>query len=245
MNNNDRTDELNKGFSLVELVIVIAILAIVGLILGTLITTGINLYQRQNKDLNLQTRSQLLQSQITTYITNADLGLYMPEGADESSTMFAVLSIDNDYYDKNVGSAQKQSDFENGTIHARAAIIAYDSEQSKIFYVAGADGSADGIPVIAEFEDGKVKKVTITDSKSMYSDDMTTWPVLSDYVSDFKVKVVDDAKVVNVEMALEYSERIYAYDFTVALRNDTSLYGPKSSEESESSTEGSESEYRY
>ena len=244
MNNNDRPDELNKGFSLVELVIVIAILAIVGLILGTLITTGINLYQRQNKDLNLQTRSQLLQSQITTYITNADLGLYMPEGADESSSIFAVLSIDNEYY-KSVGSAQKQSDFENGTIHARAAIIAYDSEQRKIYYVAGAEGSADGIPVIAEFEDGKVKKVTITDSESMYSDDMTTWPVLSDYVSDFKVKVVDDAKVVNVEMALEYSERIYTYDFTVALRNDTSLYGPKSSEESEGSTEGSESEYRY
>ena len=189
MNNNDRTDELNKGFSLVELVIVIAILAIVGLILGTLITTGINLYQRQNKDLNLQTRSQLLQSQITTYITNADLGLYMPEGADESSTMFAVLSIDNDYYDKNEGSAQKQSDFENGTIHARAAISAYDSEQSKIYYVAGAEGSADGIPVIAEFEDGKVKKVTITDSESMYSDDMTTWPVLSDHVSDFYLDI--------------------------------------------------------
>lgn len=229
MNNNDRPDELNKGFSLVELVIVIAILAIVGLILGTLITTGINLYQRQNKDLNLQTRSQLLQSQITTYITNADLGLYMPEGADESSSMFAVLSIDNEYY-KNVGSAQKQSDFENGTIHARAAIIAYDSEQSKIYYVAGADGSADGIPVIAEFEDGKIKAVT-AESGSMYPDNMADWPVLSDYVSDFKVKVVDDAKVVNVEMALEYSERIYTYDFTVALRNDTSLYGPKSSEE--------------
>lgn len=243
MNNNDRTDELNKGFTIVELVIVIAILAIVGLILGTLITTGINLYQRQNKDLNLQTRSQLLQSQITTYITNADLGLYMPEGADESSSMFAVLSIDNKYYEKK--DSAKQSDFENGTIHARAAIIAYDSEQSKIYYVAGADGSADGIPVIAEFEDGKVKKVTITDSESMYSDDMTTWPVLSDYVSDFKVKVVDDAKVVTVEMALEYSERVYTYDFTVALRNDTSLYGPKSSEESENSTEGSESEYRY
>ena len=244
MNNNDRTDELNKGFSLVELVIVIAILAIVGLILGTLITTGVNLYQRQNKDLNLQTRSQLLQSQITTYITNADLGLYMPEGADESSTMFAVLSIDNDYYDKNGGSAQKQSDFENGTIHARAGVIIYVSEQSKIYYIAGDEYSADGIPVIAVFEDGKIKTVT-ADSESMYSDDMATWPVLSDYVSDFKVKVVDDAKVVNVEMALEYSERIYTYDFTVALRNDTSLYGPKSSEESEGSTEGSESEYRY
>lgn len=229
MNNNDRTDELNKGFSLVELVIVIAILAIVGLILGTLITTGVNLYQRQNKDLNLQTRSQLLQSQITTYITNADLGLYMPEGADESSSMFAVLSIDDEYY-KEKGSTQKQSDFENGTIHARAAIIAYDSEQSKIYYVAGADGSADGIPVIAEFEDGKIKAVT-AESGSMYSDNMADWPVLSDYVSDFKIKVVDDAKVVNVEMALEYSERIYTYDFTVALRNDTSLYGPKSSEE--------------
>lgn len=229
MNNNDRTDELNKGFSLVELVIVIAILAIVGLILGTLITTGVNLYQRQNKDLNLQTRSQLLQSQITTYITNADLGLYMPEGADESSSMFAVLSIDDEYY-KEKGSTQKQSDFENGTIHARAAIIAYDSEQSKIYYVAGTDGSADGIPVIAEFEDGKIKAVN-AESGSMYPDNMADWPVLSDYVSDFKVKVVDDAKVVNVEMELEYSERIYTYDFTVALRNDTSLYGPKSSEE--------------
>lgn len=243
MNNNDRPDELNKGFSLVELVIVIAILAIVGLILGTLITTGINLYQRQNKDLNLQTRSQLLQSQITTYITNADLGLYMPEGADESSSMFAVLSIDDEYY-KEKDPAQKQSDFENGTIHARAAIIAYDSEQSKIYYIAGDEYSADGIPVTAVFEDGKIKTVT-ADSESMYSDDMADWPVLSDYVSDFKVKVVDDAKVVNVEMALEYSERIYTYDFTVALRNDTSMYGSKSSEESEGSTEGSESEYRY
>lgn len=235
MNKIDRSDELNKGFTIVELIIVIAILSIVGLILGMLITTGVNLYQRQNKDLNLQTRSQLLQSQLTTYITNADLGIYAPELSGETdqgsgfiSTSFAVLSIDNEYYkDK---SSQKQTDLENGTIHARASIITYDSEQSKIYYLAGNNDSADGIPVIAVFEDGKIKTVT-AESGSMYSDNMEDWPVLSDYVSDFKIKVPSDAKVVYVEMALEYSERIYTYDFTVALRNDTSLYGPKSSEQ--------------
>lgn len=235
MNKIDRSDELNKGFTIVELIIVIAILSIVGLILGMLITTGVNLYQRQNKDLNLQTRSQLLQSQLTTYITNADLGIYAPELSGETdqgsgfiSTSFAVLSIDNEYYkDK---SSQKQTDLENGTIHARASIITYDSEQSKIYYLTGNNDSADGIPVIVVFEDGKIKTVT-AESGSMYSDNMEDWPVLSDYVSDFKIKVTSDAKVVYVEMALEYSERIYTYDFTVALRNDTSLYGPKSSEQ--------------
>lgn len=235
MNRIDRSDELNKGFTMVELIIVIAILSIVGLILGTLITTGVNLYQRQNKDLNLQTRSQLLQSQLTTYITNADLGVYAPEDMDTAffpsgsvTTIFATLSIDDEYY-KGVGSAQKKSDFEAGTIHALAGIIAYSSEQEKAYYFTGFGGSVDGLPVIATFVDGKITSLTATES-GIISEDISKWPVLSDYVSDLKIDVVSKSQVVNIEMGLEYSERVYTYDFTVALRNDTSLYGPKRSE---------------
>lgn len=225
------SDELNKGFTIVELVIVIAILSIVGLILGTLITTGVNLYQRQNKDLNLQTRSQLLQSQITTYITNADLGIYAPATGDSSffpsgsvTTIFATLSLNEDYYaDKS--NDELYADFESGLIHARAGIIAFSEENSSVYYFTGFNGSADGLPVTVTFVNGIVTLVT-ADESSIVSEDITTWPVLSDYVNGFEIDYTSGDSVVNVKMELEYSGRTYDYDFSIAIRNDTSLYGP-------------------
>lgn len=232
-------DELNKGFTLVELIIVIAIMSIVGLILGTLITTGVNLYQRQNKDLNLQTRSQLLQSQITTYITNADLGVYAPRTGDAAffpsenvSEIFAMLTINKDYY-QGQGTADINKDIESGTIHARASVIAFSKDNGSVYYFTGYNGAADGLPVTAVFESGIIKSVT-PDEGGIASEDITTWPVLSDFVSDFKIDYESGDESVNIQMALEYSERTYNYDFTIALRNDTSLYGAnKSSEESD------------
>jgi prepilin-type N-terminal cleavage/methylation domain-containing protein len=223
-------DELNKGFTIVELIIVIAIMSIVGLILGTLITTGVNLYQRQNKDLNLQTRSQLLQSQITTYITNADLGLYAPENGDAAffpskdvSTIFAMLTVNKEYYSSQ-GTADINKDIEAGTIHAKASVIAFNKESGTVYYFTGFNGAADGLPVTAVFESGVITSVT-PDGSGIASEDITKWPVLSDYVSEFKIGYKGGDESVNVQMALEYSERTYNYDFTIALRNDTSLYG--------------------
>lgn len=229
-----KTDEFNKGFTIIELVIVIAILAIVGLILGTLITTGVNLYQRQNKDLNLQTRSQLLQSQITTYITNADLGIYAPSAIDTAffpssnvTTIFALLSLNDDYYSE-LSTTETNSEFSSGTIHAMASVIAFSEDQSSVYYFTGFDGSVDGIPVTVTFAKGVIESVT-ADESSIVSEDITKWPVLSDYVSDFEIDYTNGDDAVNVKMALEYSGRTYNYDFTVALRNDTSIYGADNS----------------
>ena len=232
------SDELNSGFTLVELILVIAIMSIVGLILGTLITTGVNLYQRQNKDLNLQTRSQLLQSQITTYITNADLGIYAPEVFDtvffptkNVTTIFATLSLNEEYYKEH--ASDLASDYESGKIHAKACVIGFCADNNTVYYFTGFGGATDGLPVTAVFENGKVVSVT-ADFNSIAGEDITKgWPVLSDHVSafDFDYKSGDEA--VNVRMKIEYSSREYNYDFTVALRNDTSLYGANVSSDSD------------
>ena len=71
------------------------------------------------------------------------------------------------------------------------------------------------------------------DYNSIAGQDITGWPVLSDCVSAFNIDYKSGDEAVNIKMKIEYSSREYNYDFTVALRNDTSLYGANVSSDSD------------
>jgi len=62
----------NKGFSLIELVISISLLAIIsGMLLGFM-TTGSNMYRRVSTDVSLQMESQVAMTQLREYVIDCN-----------------------------------------------------------------------------------------------------------------------------------------------------------------------------
>ena len=71
----------NKGFTLAELVVAFAILAVVMLSVGFVIGTGSRTYGRIAADINLQYESQLAMSQLQEYIIDCNAGIGVsPDG---------------------------------------------------------------------------------------------------------------------------------------------------------------------
>ena len=80
------------GYSLLELVVTIALLAAVGTGVSTLMLTATRLYAAQSADVRLQSKAQLLTAQLRNYYLDADaeltyanvlalLDAYDPDGA--------------------------------------------------------------------------------------------------------------------------------------------------------------------
>lgn len=82
-----------KGFSLVELVIVIAILAILGIAAFGFFQTSSNAYSRNSAEVNLQYESQLIQNQLDNLIIDTTKSMDYYYGSDEANRK-AILCDD-------------------------------------------------------------------------------------------------------------------------------------------------------
>ena len=67
-----RKGHTDAGYSLLELVVTIAVLAVVGTGISTLMVTGTRLYASQSASVRLQSRAQLLTSQLRSYYLSAE-----------------------------------------------------------------------------------------------------------------------------------------------------------------------------
>lgn len=72
----------NKGFSLVELIVAIAIFAIAGLALVAFMSTTSNSYTRSSKDISLQAEQQLAVNQVRDLILDSSNGIYFDDASD-------------------------------------------------------------------------------------------------------------------------------------------------------------------
>lgn len=71
--------KLNKGFTLVELVVTVAILALVGTALITMIAVSSTVYKKQTAEVNLQYQSQMASGQLQDLILSANNGMRWDE----------------------------------------------------------------------------------------------------------------------------------------------------------------------
>ena len=75
----------NKGFSLVELIVALAIFAIAGVAVFGFMVNSSRLYQRTNVEVKLQYEQQLAVNQIRDMVVESDRGIYFDEGATEKT----------------------------------------------------------------------------------------------------------------------------------------------------------------
>lgn len=67
--------QLNKGFTLVELIVSIAVLAIVGVAIFSFLLVSLNLYKNNTSEVNVQTESQLTWKRLEANILSATNGI--------------------------------------------------------------------------------------------------------------------------------------------------------------------------
>ena len=69
----------NKGFSLVELIVALAIFGIAGVAVFGFMVNSSRLYQRSNVDVKLQYEQQLAVNQIRDMVVESDKGIYFDD----------------------------------------------------------------------------------------------------------------------------------------------------------------------
>ena len=84
----------NKGFSLIELIVAIAILAIAGVTIFGFVVNTSNSYSRTNKEVKLQYEQQLAVNQIRDMIVESDKGIYF-DAASKSLALYGAVKKDD------------------------------------------------------------------------------------------------------------------------------------------------------
>lgn len=83
MRTNKNDAELNRGFSLVELIVSIAILAIVAAAIIAFFSMSMGQYKNNTDETSLQTESRLAWKRLESNILNANMGIWANPGSSE------------------------------------------------------------------------------------------------------------------------------------------------------------------
>lgn len=184
----------NKGLTLVELIITIAIVGIVsGSIVGFMVT-GANGYTRTNSDVNLQYEVQLTMNQLQDMIIDADKGITYERGSE--ITTETVL-------EDSLGSITEEDIKVKRIIiynRSNAYKIEWNKEEQKLYYY----------------------KYELTESGGVISLNPITGPILmADYVSGMGVNLtrLSADNIARIDLDFTLGTRNYSTYSNITLRN--------------------------
>jgi len=135
--------QTDKGFSLVELIVALAVFSIVGVAVFGFMVNSTNIYSRMNTDIKLQYEQQLAVNQIRDMVVESDKGIYF----DETSKTLALY-----------GAAKTES---GGTVYP-VMVISYNQAEEKL-YLGTKDFAPGSEITFADVTDLKLLAENVTD----------------------------------------------------------------------------------
>lgn len=186
----------NKGFSLVELIITIAIFSIVGIVVGSFLLSSSRAYSVNANELDIQEEAQLVANQLQEMILDTPLGIsYTYVGVDDAGNLVDTYDVPADTVD--VDKTNLYIYGEDYYYH-----IYWNVDEQRLYFV-------DYVKTPGGFQ----------------LNDMTAeGVVLGEYISDFKVDLSRAAtdRIVSFHIIFKKpgSDRDYLVSKSVSLRNN-------------------------
>lgn len=193
----------NKGFTLVELLVGIAIVAIVGGLIGTFLIFSTRTYGKVTDEADLQEDAQILLSQMDNYIIDTDSALRYYADVSESGSGTEILK-DSLYPGGAAGLTRKWLEIykTTDTGYTKETVL-WTKSTEKLTYKQETIDAAGTVTENIEEQD------------------------LATHVTDFSIDLtkVTSLRQVTVSVALASGEKSYGADTTVYLRNQIVVNG--------------------
>lgn len=198
----------NKGFSLVELIVVIAIFAVVGVVVGGFLLTANRSYAVSANELDIQEEAQLVANQMQEMILDTSLGISYQYVVTDATGTQLINYMENDAATLPAGTLSQKDLYIYGNGYYYH--IYWEKEKAELYLV--------------EYEK--------TGAGYQLAEGMPSTGVLfGEYVSDFSVdlsKVASDRMVsFDIIFKKKNSDRDYLVSRNISLRNNVLTNKPK------------------
>lgn len=182
----------NKGYSLVEVIITIAIMTIVLGCILQLVVSGTKMYTKTSVNVDVQTEAQLLESQLNNLIVDAERGVYAKAKDESGAALVDTSGFSSDGYIKvfNVSAAY---------------YIAWDESSQKVFYLEKA------------VTDGNIEE--LTESEKTITNWSLMGEGVTKFIPDTS-HVTQDQRLVTVKLEVAKGQGRYATVQNICLRNN-------------------------
>lgn len=202
-----------KGFTLVEVIVSLAIMTIVAGSVGAFIVAGNNSFLRGNKELTLQEEAQLAANQMIDLIIDVEKDINFTP--DHTGT---AVDLDG-------STAKDAAGNEITTAHVSELRLVNNENTYMIRWQGTASGDYATANQVYLYE---VKNTTDADGNLVVGDPTTATPALmAEHVTSFSVDLsqVKDKRKVILNMTFTYQDRSYDIAETIKLRNDLEQTG--------------------
>ncbi len=184
----------NGGYTLVELIICMAVFAVISGAILLFMTTGTRSYSRTKSTLDLQMETQTLMSQINTMVQESNRAVF-----DSSNNMLTLYSLAQIHTSASPAvttyPAGVKGDY--GEVYVTGKkVIYYSKTNSALYFKEYADDST----------------VTIADMQKADN-------LFSSYISDFDVSSISDTGKVNISLSMQNKKSKFSAMNNMKMRN--------------------------
>lgn len=242
----------NKGFTLIELIVTVAIIAIFSGVILTFVTTGSNTYRSTSSTAKVQMETQETFDRIEDMIINVNRSLYYANGSGDS----IGTEIKNDIKNSGDGNSTGNktfivcNEYKNGdnTSQYICDVLDWDKEEETIYYSQReykADSSEDSDAQVASFssedetaavavDDGNDGEKNVRDKKTKVERS-----VLATGILDFRADIskVESDKIVRFQLSTENGTKQIETLHSISLRNKVKIKKPSDSFDSTDPTD--------
>lgn len=197
-----------KGLTLVELLVAVAIAAIVAISVGAFMIVGARSFSSTSSEVNLQYESQLAFNQLQDLVIDTSLGVtYKYEPADGSAEVTVIA-------DEQGGSLLIPTDAKKKKLYLFNSDVVYvviwDREESRLYY--------------EEYETSIDAHGKLIMDESKPKEQMAR---MADYITDFRIDLtrLEEKRIVRVDMGFAKENKEYAASYNITMRNKIVVNG--------------------